>query len=364
MKQSEDVRQNAFQENDIVSMVSKVTKYSITVMDAHELRYHLEKAIALAQQGRPGPVLLDLPHNIQKAELDFDNEKSYNECDDVKMVISENVIDDIIKSFSDARRPLIIVGGGAENTRVKTKIKELLSIWNVPVVATLRGLDVVSNCKENHLGFAGAYGNRAANYAIKHSDVIIVLGARLDERFICTNDKTLFSGKKVYHVDIDPVELGRVVPAEIKIERDLNDFFDQLFDRNLPKLNFENWNKTVVAWKKRYSSLGEDWSINRAVRIISNEADENAVFTLDIGINQMCAAQAIVLKESQKCYTSAGHGAMGCSVPLAIGAVYADKNKIANCFVGDGALHMNIQELLMIGKNRLPIHVILIIVLE
>ncbi len=359
MKHREDIRQNAFQENDIVSMVSKVTKYAVTVMDEHDLKYHLEKGLYLATTGRPGPVLLDIPHNIQKSDLDFDTEKGFIDIDGGNTQFSTDVLDEIVESISLSKRPILIVGGGVNNKESREKIERLLSKWNIPVVSTLRGLDVVSHKRNNYIGFGGAYGNRAANYAIKYSDVMIVCGSRLDERFIYLLEKDLFSRKKVFHIDIDNIELGRIIPTEVKIEVDINFFLTLLLRKDIPSLDFKEWNITVSKWKTRYSTSSDEWSINSAVEIISEESSENTVFTLDIGTNQMCAAQSIELNGKQKCYTSAGHGAMGCSIPLAIGAVYADREMVANCFVGDGALHMNIQELLLIGKHRLPIHIIL-----
>lgn len=358
MKQENEVRQNAFQENDIVSMVSNVTKYAVTVMDAHDLRYHLEKALFLAQEGRPGPVLLDVPHNIQKAELDYKHE-NYDKPDNRTYKVSIDIVDEMIKAFSNAHRPLMIIGGGAGSKDARLQLENLLKKWNVPVVTTLRGLDIVSHREKNFIGFGGIYGNRASNFAIKYSDVILVCGARLDERFICTSDKEFINKKKVYHIDVDTVELGRIINNETKLESNLEAFLECLLERSVPILDFSDWVNIINKWKKRYPSHNDEWSINTAVSIISDNARDDAVFTLDVGINQMCAAQSIILNGTQKCYTSAGHGAMGCSIPLAIGAVYADKSKIAYCFVGDGALHMNIQELLMIGKYGLPVHVIL-----
>lgn len=358
MKKGDEIRQNAFQENDIVSMVSKVTKYAVTIMDAKDLRFHLEKALYLAQEGRPGPVLLDIPHNIQKIELDYDSEAGFESSDGNK-AFSSSILNDIIESFSNSHRPLIILGGGATGRKTRVLINSLLEKWNFPVVATLRGLDVISHKKGNYIGFGGAYGNRAANFAIKYSDVILVCGSRLDERFLCAANKEFLSKKTIYHVDIDPVELGRIIHNERTIEVDCQTFFEGLMSSDLPHLDAAPWIDTIQRWNERYPSNDGCWSINKAVDIISRHSEKDAIFTLDIGINQMSIAQSIELNGEQHCYTSAGHGAMGCSLPMAIGAVFANREKVANCFVGDGALHMNIQELLMLWKYNLPVHVIL-----
>lgn len=358
MKQSDEVRQNAFQENDIVSMVSKVTKYAITVLDEHDLRFHLEKALYLAKEGRPGPVLIDLPHNIQKADLDFEKERSFTVKKN-EVLTNDSEIDRIIDIFKDSQRPLIIVGGGAQSTSAKARINQLLGMWNAPVVATLRGLDIVSHKKENYIGFGGAYGNRSANYALKYADTILVLGSRLDERFVCTGNKELFTKKNIIHVDVDVVELGRVISTEIKINSTIEKLLSNLLNRNIPQLHFEKWIHTLHLWDNRFPSVTDDWTINKAVYELTTNAKKDAIVSLDIGINQMCSAQAMRLNGKQHCYTSAGHGAMGCALPTAIGAAFANKAKVVDCYVGDGALHMNIQELLMLAKNNLPVHVIL-----
>ena len=357
MKRFDDVRQNAFQENDIVSMVSKVTKYAVTISDPHKIRYHLEKAIYLSQTGRQGPVLLDLPHDIQKVDLDFDKEEGYCTSENNEIVIETECLQNVIERVKNSIRPIMVVGGGA--SRAKKQLSRLLERWKIPVVSTLRGLDVIPHNNECYLGFGGAYGNRCSNYALKYSDLMLVFGARLDERFISLSDKQTFENKIIIHVDIDNTELGRVFESELSILSDIKCFLDKLLEGDIPKLTFPKWFETVNNWKRRYPSLTDKWSVNRAVYELTRDFDRKAVFTLDIGINQMCAAQTLYLHDDQNCYTSAGHGAMGCSLPLAIGAAYANMEKTVTCFVGDGAFLMNIQEMLVLSRDHLPVHVVL-----
>lgn len=361
LKQIDDVRQNAFQENDIVSMVSKVTKYAVTVLDPNEVRYHLEKAVYLAKSGRPGPVLLDLPHNVQKSEVNFDETSGF-ETTNNKYNCLKNSVRSTIEYLKMAKRPLIIVGGGAGNNAVREQLKNLLDIWKIPVVSTLRGLDVVAHDNACYAGFGGAYGNRWANLALKYSDVLLVLGARLDERFLALGDKSVFQEKTVIHVDIDPVELGRVLKQELTVNADVQAFLQELLNAGLPCLDAKQWRTVIAMWKSRYPSVPDDgmWCANSAVNAITKNALENTVLTADVGINQMCTAQAAFIGETQRLYTSAGHGAMGCSLPTAIGAAYSHGRSPVICFVGDGGLHMNIQELLMLKKNNLNVHVVLL----
>lgn len=358
MKENDTIRQKAFQENDIVSMVSKVTKYAHLVKDADELRYCLEKALYLAGKGRPGPVLLDVPYDVQKAERNFHEVPGF-QAEFVDMSVSDKDIIKVISAMTQAKRPLMVVGGGAQKERTRKQIKTLLGKWHIPVVSTLRGLDVVDHEESSFIGFGGAYGNRAANFALRYADVILVFGSRLDERFLYTRDKATFEQKTVIHVDVDVYELKHILPHEYAINASVDDFLSQLHDRHLPELDYDEWCCTLHNWKQEYPAVTEEWSFARAARALTQDAAPDTVVTMDIGLNQMSIAQGVALQKNMHCYTSAGHGAMGCSLPLAIGAAFANREKPVSCFVGDGALHMNIQELLMIAKNNLPVHVIL-----
>lgn len=360
MKKNDSIRQNAFQENDIVSMVKKITKYAVTILDPHEVKYHLEKALFMANEGRPGPVLLDIPHNIQKADLDFTNEKGFSQ-ENNQLDFSDEEIYKLCKTMECAERPLIIVGGGMNKKKSKTLLLQLLDKWNIPVVSTLRGLDVVSHELPHFIGFGGAYGNRSANYAIKYSDVILVLGARLDERFLATNDLQLFSKKKIFHVDIDKTELRRIIKDEVTILTHVDDFLTKILHQSIETIDREAWINLLKNWSSRYPSvdMSNKWNINNAVAMLTKNSSKDSIVSIDVGINQMCVAQAANLNGQKNCYTSAGHGAMGCALPIAIGASYANKNKLVDCYLGDGALHMNIQELLMLSRDKLPVHVIL-----
>lgn len=362
IKTNENIRQNAFQENDIVSMVQKITKYAVTVKRPEEIRFHLEKALFLAKSGRPGPVLLDLPHNVQKAEIIPEKLNSYSSIveDDLP---DKSSIDRIIEIVKAAKKPLILAGGGLIDQFTRKLFNRLLDVWRIPVVTTLRGLDVISHKSDLFAGFGGAYGNRSANLAVYNSDVLIVLGSRLDERFIATSNKDVFMNKQIIHVDIDKYELGRIFLDEITINSNLSMFLKALLDRINSKINCSKWISTINQWKIRYSSIDtmNIYNINNIIRKITENCDDNAIYTGDVGLNLMCLAQSAMIVQNQRIYTSSGLGAMGCSLPLAIGAAYATnkRNKIL-CFVGDGGLHMNIQELLLIKKENLPIHVILL----
>lgn len=354
----ESARQNAFQQNDIVSMVKGVTKYAVTITDPNEVRYEFEKAIYIAQEGRPGPVLIDLPHNIQKSDVDFDSTKSYE-------IPTSSQADNtdyqkVRETLAAAKRPLVIVGGGASNSKARKAVGKLLEKYQIPVVCSLRGLDVLPHDSDLFVGFAGAYGNRYSNLAIKYADVLLVLGARLDERLISIpSSNQIFDDKTIIHIDIDDNELGHCFKNEVKVKQDVVAFCNALIADNTHCV-YDDWINAIKLWKERYPSESDDaLDLHSMVKKMTMNYLDAAYVIADVGIQQMCVAQSTYLHENELFLTSAGHGSMGCALPLAIGAS-SSSNRISTCFVGDGGLHMNIQELLTIVKNDLPVHIILL----
>ena len=361
MKKSPNIRQEAFQENDITVMVRQITKYAVTVQFPEDIKYHLDKASFLAQNERPGPVLLDLPHNIQKAEVEPDRLHGYIPEVPVSIRISPGVIENAVKCLQNAHRPLIIVGGGATSGNARVLLEKFLCKWPVPTVSTLRGIDVLSHDHKCFFGFAGAYGNRYANLALKYSDVILVLGARLDERLIAVKDKTIFKKKTVIHVDIDEYELGHILKEEVSIHSTVEGFLELASKMIGGENDTAQWLDMVGRWCQRYPSAGHDGAqqINDMIRSITKSAPQNTFFCVDIGLCQMCVAQSASLGKNQRMFTSAGHGAMGFALPASIGCAYGETTENVVCFVGDGALHMNIQEMLVLSRDKLPVHIIL-----
>lgn len=361
MKKCPDIRQEAFQENDIVTMVRQVVKYAVTVEKPERIKYHLDKAAFLAQNGRPGPVLLDLPHNVQRAEIEPAKLPGYAPQTAASNGIAPDQIKAALSCLRKACRPLIIAGGGAANRNTRAALEKFLCKWPIPTVSTLRGMDVLSHESKCFCGFAGAYGNRHANLAVKYSDVILVLGARLDERLIAVKDKANFEKKIVVHVDVDEHELGHILTEEISIHGAAEDFLTLAAELTGTEPDSSQWLHTVKQWSRRYPSVGLNGMsrVHDIVRTFTKGAPEDALFCVDIGICQMCAAQSASLGKNQRMLTSAGHGAMGFALPAAIGCAYGAKPASVMCFVGDGAFHMNIQEMLMLSRDGLPVHVVL-----
>lgn len=357
LKKSPKIRQNAFQENDIVQMTKSITKFSATVRDADSFQNVFEKAIEIAKDGRPGPVLIDIPYDIQNSDIKIQTiNKKFSKPNSIKL----EVIYEINQTLKKSKRPLIIVGGGAKYDEIKKLIKQFNKKWNIPIVATLRGIDVIPNDSKLYMGFGGAYGLKKANYAIYYADTILVLGSRLDERFIYCKDKKILEKKKVIHVDIDKSELKRVVKNEISINASLDSFLREILKTDAKSFRNSRWIKDIEEYGMISRTKDIPTNMGTIINKISKLIPKTSILTFDVGINQMCCAQNTEISCGQKCYTSSGLGAMGSSLPLAIGASFASKRKHVYCFVGDGGIHMNIQELLMVSKHNLPITVIII----
>src|SRR3990170_2147926 len=207
------VRQIGFQETDIVSVVKPLTKYAELIVDPEKIRFHLEKAVYLAQQGRPGPVLLDIPMNIQRSQIEPEKLVSFLDSDEYRSLHKSTVCDDkkiqsVIEHITKAQRPVILAGGGVRTAGATEAFSRLVEITGIPVVTSLMGLDVMPHDHPAFFGMIGAYGNRYSNLALANSDLLLILGSRLDSRQTGTRQDTFARAAKKIHVDIDPHELN------------------------------------------------------------------------------------------------------------------------------------------------------------
>lgn len=360
IRKDKRIRQNAFEEIDIVHLVSDITKYAVALRDARDIKYELEKAFHIATTGRKGPVLIDIPYNIAREEVDCANLRSFKPQTDLSLQLD---IKKILAIFKDSKRPLILVGGGARSSKARMLLRELLNKVEIPVVASLCGLDVLSHDHSCYLGFIGHYGNRYANIAVANADCLVVLGSRLDERQLGGYRTKLNDNVKVIRVDIDPHELGRKFRETISIESSVESFLTSLTKANYQNINFDSWVRIVQQWKKRYPSYISDSKIlsaNNFMHKISDYLPEDCIICADVGQNQMSVAQAIRLDKNRRLLNSAGYGSMGFSLPAAIGAAYAKPSTVILSVNGDGGIQMNIQELHTIKRDNLPIKIIVL----
>lgn len=358
------IRQRGFQETDIVSMAKPITKYSVMISDAKDLRYELEKCLYLSQQGRKGPVLIDIPMNIQRAELDFENEKSFfdsNEYEELEQKNNTNFdVSEIITLLKNAKRPVILAGGGVATSKAQAALNKFLEKTQLPVVTSLMGLDCINTYKYK-MGLIGSYGNRYGNLTLANADLVLALGTRLDSRQTGTNADLFLQKAKIIRVDIDENELvNSRVQCTKSIKSDIKDFLKELNNFDYES-HIEDWYNYLADIKQKYTStFGIDKEFkpqNGFIETLSKYLREDDVISVDVGQHQMWVAQSLELKTNQRVLFSGGMGSMGFGLPAGIGATIASKKRTI-IITGDGGLQMNIQELELLKRRNLPVKII------
>lgn len=364
LTQNPGVRLNGFQDLDIVSIVNKITKYSVLIKNVNDLPQELEKCYWLATTGRKGPVLIDIPLDIQFQELSA--EALFNEqrpiIEKSKLDPDLDKIKEVIDLLLNAKKPVILCGGGINAAQAREELQKLLIKLNIPVVATSNGLDIADKI----IGFSGLHGNTEANLAILNSDVLLVLGARLGQRQVGKN-LDQYTKAKIIHVDIDKNELGKIFKDSYSIEMDIKLFINLLNDliKSIEWPRYSIWHEEIESYILNYSDnvLCNDYGYEMGPVFISQKilsfAKDDAIICLDVGQNQMWVSQAFKKRGSQRILSGIGYGSMGCSIPYAIGANYADNNaRQIISFNGDGGFQMNLQELMLISDMDLNIKII------
>jgi acetolactate synthase-1/2/3 large subunit len=358
------VRQVGFQETDIVSIVKPIVKEATLIEDPTKIRYHLERAVHIAKSGRPGPVLLDIPMDIQRAEVDADKLDPFKPQPDPFNKVDDEVIRRVAESIHSSSRPVVLIGGGARSAQ--EELLKFIEKTNIPVVTSLMALDILPHDNPSFVGMLGTYGNRYANLAVANADLLLAIGIRFDTRETGTKPDTFARGAKIVHVDIDPNELNNKVKVDYALNCDANSFLSKLncFVKGYDRDRIIKWRQAIKRYQELYPSYDKNQGVlidpNYLMHKLSESLPEDAVVCVDVGQNQMWAAQSLRLKRSQKLITQGGMGAMGSALPMAIGASFARPGKPIVVIAGDGGFQLNIQELETIANYQLPIKIILL----
>ena len=361
-KYDKPVRQIGFQETDIVSIIKPIVKYAVMIDDINNIKYELEKAYYLSQNGRKGPVLVDIPMNIQRSEIDITSLKSFFESNEYFELENnkkeKNNVDEVINLLKESKRPIVLIGGGVRLSNSNEELLNYVKKHSIPVVYSLMGKDAISEDYKYNLGLIGSYGNRYGNLALANSDLILVLGSRLDTRQTGTSLDTFAREAKIIQVDVDKNELGSKIKIDIEINSDVKDFINELSQYEI-NIDTTEWLKKLKEYRNKFSStVGIDNNLkipNHVVSMISNYLTNENV-CVDVGQHQMWTAQSLNTKEAQRVLFSGGMGAMGFALPAAIGACVG-ANKRTVVIAGDGGIQMNIQELEVIKRRKLPIKI-------
>lgn len=351
------IRQRGFQESDIVSVANPLTKLCIYVDRAEKIRYYLEKAFCYAMTGRPGPVLIDLPMNILRTDVDVKKLAGFVIARVEKG--EEGFKESVANALGKAKSPCLLLGNALKKPSLQYKVRKVIEHLKIPYVTSMIAFDVIEH-NDYYGGFLGAYGVRTANIIIAKSDLVISIGARMDQRQVGAEREEFAKNADIIRVDIDSGELTYKVHENeksfcIDVEKALDDLLlIELDDR------FREWCSVCNTVKMKLCSIDRALPTDY-IEKISELIPQNAMITTDVGQNMVWVPQAFHVKRGQRFMFSGGMGAMGHALPAAIGACYPIKDDIISvCICGDGGFQMNIQELQYIVREHLPVKIIVI----
>ena len=351
---------DAFQEADVLGLSLACTKHSFIVQSADELADVFAEAFEIAQSGRPGPVLIDVPRDIQIGEVPA-NVKAYVKTPEKPTALSVDKLAEAKELLKNAKKPVIYVGGGVGMAKAVTALREFLAQTKMPSVSTLKGLGAIDPNDDMYMGMIGMHGTKAANFAVQESDLLLVCGARFDDRVTGKLD-TFAPHAKVIHCDIDAAEIHKLRRADVALQGDLIQALNALKQ----ELGIEPWREQIRNFKAKLDFTYVENQGNRPIdpwallNSLSNRKPNNAVICTDVGQHQMWSAQHMKHFAPENYITSAGFGTMGFGLPAAVGAKKARPQDEVILVTGDGSLMMNIQELGSIKRGNLPVKILLL----
>ena len=361
-------RQIGFQETDIVEIVRPITKAAYAIKLSDEIPFVFKEAYRICLSGRPGPVLIDIPMDIQQKEIDDSFIQIANPAPVINEYDNEQIagfFDDMISALAISKKPLVLAGRGVRAAKATAEFIAFIETFNLPVVTSLLGVDTIAYDHPNRIGFIGTYGNRWANQALGNCDLLIVLGSRLDLRQTGSDAGSFQMNKKIFHVDCDSAELNNRLSGCETLLCDVSDFLDYALHQKC-LIDFpENWFAEILQQKTKRPDTKELENItginpNEFIHALSKSSVAARAFVTDVGNNQMWAAQSIELSHGQLFLSSGGMGSMGYSLPASIGASISLGVRPIVSISGDGGFQINIQELQTIKRNNLPIKIIIL----
>jgi acetolactate synthase-1/2/3 large subunit len=359
---------DGFQEADITGITMPIVKHSVMIRDARNIPKAIHEAFHVASTGRPGPVLVDVPQDLSRAEIDYQPVTGVG-LPGYQPTTAGNTkqIRLAAKAMANAKRPVLYVGGGVINANAAEDLRALASSDNFPVTCTLMGLGAFPAPHEQWLGMLGMHGTRAANYAMDEADLIVAIGARFDDRI--TGKLSEFApGAKFIHIDVDPAEISKNVPAHIPIVGDAKYVLPKLTEEynrlGAERSRLDEWWNKIRKWREEYPLSYEDSTDSEIkpqfmIQEMMRVTEGNAIVSSDVGQHQMWTAQYYDFPEPRRWINSGGAGTMGFGLPAAMGAQVGRPDDLVVCLAGDGSLQMNIQELATCVDNDIPVKIFL-----
>jgi acetolactate synthase-1/2/3 large subunit len=357
---------DGFQEADTIGITMPVVKHSFMIQRPQEIPRAIHEAFHIARSGRPGPVLVDIPQDLSRAEID------YEPVTDLRLPGyqprvegNQKQIRQAAKALAAAQRPVIYAGGGVVNAEAAEELTEFATSDRFPVTCTLMGLGAFPAPHPQWLGMLGMHGTRAANYAMDEADLICAVGARFDDRI--TGKLSEFAPRaKFIHIDVDPAEISKNVPAHIPIVGDAKHVLAKLLIEyraiGADTERLAAWWARIEGWREKYPLAYEDSSDNEIkpqymIQALHEATGGDAIVTSDVGQHQMWAAQYYDFAKPRRWINSGGLGTMGFGLPAAMGAAVACPDRLVCCIAGDGSVQMNAQELATCAQEQIPIKV-------
>jgi acetolactate synthase-1/2/3 large subunit len=360
-----NLRQLGVQECDIISMVKPITKYATQVTKPEDIKYTLQRAYQEATSGRQGPVWIDVPLDVQSAEIDPDNIAFY--INPTNPLYNNYSVEEIIRHLNRSKKPVIVTGNGIHLSQSEELFNELKDKLQIPVVSTWTSKDLMSQNDPLYVGNFGLLGERAANFAIQNADFLLVLGSRLSIPNVGYQSHLFSPNSFKVVVDIDENELNKpTVNIDYKINDDLYIFLNKLNNELLMKEvpNWNEWVKKTQTWKYKYPVFQPEYKYNTDrinsfyfMEVLSEKLTDNNIVVTDMGTSYTCTMQSLQMNGKSRLFTSSACCSMGFGLPGAIGAYYASPFKDIILIAGDGGLQMNLQELQTIAHHQLPIKI-------
>lgn len=354
------IGKDAFQEADIVGMVKSVTKFAITVRNREELGAIIRKAFVIAQSGKPGSVLVDIPKDIQQQLGSEEYPIDIQRRDTLPTLEQQNKqINKAIESLQSAKRPLLLAGGGVKISKAERELSKFVELTGIPVVTTIMGKGAIPSDSPLFYGNVGIHGSFGANTAVDKCDLLLSVGVRFNDR-IAGSKENFAKHAKIIHIDIDPSTISRNILADIPILGDAKKVLS-LLTENAKPLKLSAWIKDLDELRSAYPVKIANDKLNPKMIIEKlNTLFDDIIVATDVGQNQLWTTQFLKLNESRRLLTSGGFGTMGFGLPAAIGAKLANPKTPVVAIVGDGGFQMNVQELATAVINDLPIIICLL----
>ncbi|HYI98293.1 MAG TPA: biosynthetic-type acetolactate synthase large subunit [Thermoleophilaceae bacterium] len=357
---------DGFQEADVTGITMPVVKHSLMIRDPEEIPVAIHEAFHVARTGRPGPVLVDIPQDLSRADIDYVPVSSVD-LPGYQPTTDGNAkqIRLAAKALANSRRPVIYAGGGVVNANASKELVELCTSDRLPVTCTLMGLGAFPAPHDQWLGMLGMHGTRAANYSMDEADLIVAIGARFDDRI--TGKLSEFAPRaKFVHIDVDPAEISKNVPAHIPIVGDAKKILPKLTTEyralKADSARLDGWWQRIEGWREKYplgyeDSEGSEIKPQYMIEALYEVTGGNAIVTSDVGQHQMWTAQYFHFNGPRRWINSGGLGTMGFGLPAAMGAKVACPDEDVVCVAGDGSVIMNIQELATCVTEKIPVKV-------